>query len=102
MTRSRILGLGGPVGFFLAVLGYAVAVAMARIFVSLESHCVQACPVVKVEGFQFHHFYYGLTLATLSLGILLVTRRQRVRWEASLFFGMGVGLMADETGLLFL
>lgn len=102
MTRSRILGLGGPVGLFLASVGYAVAVAMARIFVSLESHCVQSCPIVKVEGFQFHHFYYGLTLATVSLGILLLSRRQRVRWDASFFFGIGVGLMADETGLLFL
>src|SRR2546427_11251302 len=75
---------------------------MARTFVSLEAHCVQACPVVRIEGLQFHHFYYGGILSAVSLGVLLLSRRQRVRWDASLFFGMGIGLMADETGFLFL
>src|SRR3989442_10614905 len=71
MRLSRVVGVGGPVGFLLASVGYAVSVTMARTFVSLESHCVQACPVVRVEGFQFHHFYYGLILSTVSLGMLL-------------------------------
>jgi|SRR5439155_8929091 len=102
MALSGVVGLGGPVGFLLASVGYAVSVTMARTFVSLESHCVQACPVVRIEGFQFHHFYYGLILSAVSLGMLLLSRRQRVRWDASLFFGMGIGLMADETGFLFL
>ena len=86
----------------MALVGYAVSVTMSRTFVSLESHCVQACPVVRIEGFQFHHFYYGVILSAVSLGVLLLSRRQRVRWDASLFFGMGIGLMADETGFLFL
>src|SRR5438552_9785536 len=102
MALSRVVGPGGPVGFLLALVGYAVSVTMARTFVSLESHCVEACPVVRIEGFQFHHFYYGVILSAVSLGVLLLSRRQRVRWDASLFFGMGIGLMADETGFLFL
>src|SRR5947208_8951695 len=101
MALSGVVGFGGPVGFLLASVGYAVSVTMARTFVSLESHCVEACPVVRIEGFQFHHFYYGVILSAVSLG-LLPSRRQRVRWDASLFFGMGIGLMADETGFLFL
>jgi len=36
----------------------------------------------------------------VSVGILSVTRRQRVRWDAALIFGMGAGLFADEAGLL--
>ena len=31
-----------------------------------------------------------------------MARRQRVRWDSSLFFGIGAGLLADEFGLLFL
>ena len=100
MALSRVVGLGGPVGFLLASVGYAVAVTMARTFVSLESHCVQACPVVRVGGFQFHHFYYGLVLVLVGMGFLAVTRRQRVRWDAALIFGLGAGLCADEAGLL--
>src|SRR5439155_22574669 len=102
MSLSRVVGPGGPVGFLLALVGYAVSVTMARTFVSLESHCVQACPVVRIEGFHFHHFYYGVILSAVSLGVLLLSRLQRVRWDVSLFFGMGIGLMVDETGFLFL
>lgn len=89
-------------GLFLASVGYTAAVAVARLFVNLESHCSQGCPVVKIEGFQVHHFYYGLVLSIASVCVLLLIGLQRVRWDASLFFGVGVGLMADETGLLFL
>src|SRR2546430_15981098 len=102
MRLSRVVGVGGPVGFLLASVGYAVSVTMARTFVSLESHCVQACPVVSVEGFQFHHFYYGLILSAVSLGMLLLSRRRRVRWDTSLFFCLGIGLMGDETWFPFL
>src|SRR5207245_10366806 len=101
MAFSRVVGVGGPVGFLLASVGYAVSVTMARTFVSLESHCVQACPVVRVEGFQFHHFYYGLILSTVSLGMLPVRRRHRLRWDAALVFGMVLGSMDDATGFLF-
>ncbi len=102
MTGPRIVGLEGPVGFILASLGYAVAVTMARTFVALEAHCVQACPIVKVEGFQFHHLYYGLIISAVSLGVLVLGRQRRVRWDASLLLGIGIGLTADETGFLFL
>src|SRR5437660_4000278 len=102
MALSGVVGLGGPVGFLLASVGYAVSVTMARTFVSLESHCVQACPVVRIEGFQFHHFYYGVILSAVSLGVLLLCRRRLVRWDASLFFGMGIGLLADESGFFLL
>jgi hypothetical protein len=34
------------------------------------------------------------------MSILAVTRRQRVRWDAALIFGIGIGLCADEAGML--
>jgi hypothetical protein len=49
---------------------------------------------------QLHHFYYGLAMLLMSVGFLSVTRRQRVRWDAALIFGIGAGLFADEAGLL--
>src|SRR2546428_419146 len=61
MALSRVAGVGGPVGFLLASVGDAVSVTMARTFVSLESHCVQACPVVRVEGFHLHQSYWSLS-----------------------------------------
>ncbi len=34
------------------------------------------------------------------MGVLAFTRRQRVRWDAALIFGIGIGLFTDEAGML--
>lgn len=98
------LGLGGPVGFSFATLGFSSAVLVARVweYVSLESYlnCGLSCPIRSSDVLQLHHFYYGLVLILVSIGFLAVTRRQRVRWDAALIFGIGAGLCADEAGLL--
>ncbi len=79
---------------------------MARVweYVSLESYlrCSPSCPVRSADVFQLHHFYYGLALLLVATGFLAVARRQRVRWDAALIFGIGVGLCVDEAGLLLL
>jgi len=49
-----------------------------------------------------HHSYNGLGFLIGSTTVLAMARRQRVRWDSSLFFGIGAGLLADEFGLLFL
>ena len=98
------LGLGGPVGFSFATLGFSSAVLVARVweYVSLQSYlrCDPSCPIRSSNLFQLHHFYYGLVLVLVGMGFLAVTRRQRVRWDAALIFGLGAGLCADEAGLL--
>ncbi len=98
------LGLGGPVGFSFATLGFSSAVFVARVweYVSLESYlrCGLSCPIRSSNVFQLHHFYYGLVLILVGMGFLAVTRRQRVRWDAALILGIGTGLCADEAGLL--
>ena len=38
----------------------------------------------------------------VSISFLAVTKRQRVRWDAALIFGIGAGLCVDEAGLLLL
>lgn len=90
----------GPVGLFFISLGYTVAVAIARLFVSLESVCTTHCPVFRVEGFRFHHMYYGFVLLAVSAGVMLYAADARTRWDSALVMGIGVGLIADEIGLL--
>ena len=100
------LGLGGPVGFSFATTGFCGSVLVARVweYVSLESYlrCGLSCPVRSSDLFQLHHFYYGLAMLLVALSFLAVTKRQRVRWDAALIFGMGAGLCVDEAGLLLL
>ena len=92
----------GPVGLFFVSLGYTVSIGIARLFVTLESVCTQSCPVIRVQGFRFHHMYYGALLLLVSLGIMVYASDARARWDSALVAGIGLGLVADEIGLLIL
>ena len=92
----------GPVGLFFVSLGYTVSVGIARLFVTLESVCTQNCPVIRVQGFRFHHMYYGALLLLVSLGVIAYASDARARWDSALVAGIGLGLVADEIGLLIL
>ncbi len=94
--------LDGPVGFSFATLGYSVAVVVARVFVTLEAHCTQACPVVRVQGFRLHHIFYGLVLLAISVSLLALAEDTRTKWDGALVAGIGAGLIIDEFGLLVL
>ncbi len=98
-TRTSFLG---PVGFFILALGYIVATSIARVFVAIESVCIQACPAIHVQGFRFHHMYYGFVIALVSAGVLFYAQDIRTRWDSALILGIGVGLIVDEIGLLIL
>ncbi|OLE68765.1 hypothetical protein AUF78_14550 [archaeon 13_1_20CM_2_51_12] len=92
----------GPVGLLFVSLGYTFAIGIARLFVTLESVCTQHCPVIKVQGFRFHHMYYGVLLLLVSLGVMIYASDARARWDSALVAGIGLGLIADEIGLLIL
>src|SRR5438034_1628760 len=92
----------GPVGLFFVSLGYTAAVGIARLFVTLESVCTQHCRVIRVQGFRFHHMYYGVLLLLVSLGVMIYASDARARWDSALVAGIGLGLIADEIGLLIL
>ena len=92
----------GPVGLFFVSLGYTVAALVARVFVLIESVCTSHCPVFNVQGFRFHHMYYGFILLAVASGVMLYAVDARARWDSALVAGIGLGLVADELGLLIL
>lgn len=102
MKSLRAPSPGGAVGLSFATLGYSIAVLVARAFVLLEAHCVQSCPVVHFSGFRMHHLYYGLVLLLVSASILAFAEDVRTKWDGALVVGIGLGLVADEVGLLIL
>ena len=102
MKSLSIPSPGGPVGLSFATLGYSVAVLVARAFVFMEARCVQSCPIVRVSGFRMHHLYYGLALILFSAAILAIAEDVRTKWDGALVVGIGLGLIADEVGLLIL
>ena len=55
---------------------------------------------IYIKGYQIHHFYFGsLILATGALLGLLSEGKKHLRIAAGLI-GIGIGLFADEIGLL--
>lgn len=55
---------------------------------------------IFIHGYHIHHFYFGtLALAAGSLMALLSENAKALRWAAGLI-GFGMGLFADEIGLL--
>jgi hypothetical protein len=79
-----------------------MAAFVARLFVALEAKCTQSCPIIRVQGFHVHHLYYGVILVLASSTIMVIATDVRTRWDAALIFGAGLGLVADEIGLLIL
>ncbi len=53
-----------------------------------------------VRQYHIHHFYYGIALISIAAWIGLVSDRETLKNWASIFFGVGLGLIADEIGLL--
>jgi hypothetical protein len=102
LKRVGAIGVSGPVGLSLILTGYAVAVLVARAFVSLIAHCTQSCPAIRIEGFHLHHFYYGVGFVLISVTALAFVVDVRTRWDAALVLGIGAGLALDEVGLVLL
>src|SRR5947199_9334121 len=102
LSRPKGAPVLGPVGFLLAAVGFTMAVIVARLFVAVEARCTQACPVIRVHGFHIHHLYYGVRLLLASSTIMVFAGDVRTRWDSALVVGAGLGLIADEVGLLVL
>jgi len=76
------------------LLAFLVTFALARLYSLNESY------YVFIQGFHIHHFFFG-TIALALGGVLAVTFRQKkVLRLASGLIGVGIGLFADEIGLL--
>ncbi|MBI3037059.1 hypothetical protein HYY73_04920 [Candidatus Woesearchaeota archaeon] len=50
--------------------------------------------------YHIHHFYYGIALLVASNWIALITNRPWPKYFAAVLFGFGLGIIADELGLL--
>jgi len=79
---------------FYGTLGFVAGFFGGRLFATLTGI------TVVQSGIHFHHFWYGLAMVVVTgwLGIAITTERLG-RLLASIF-GLGVGFIGDEVGLL--
>lgn len=80
---------------FLALLGFVTGFFGARTFAVLNPMVV-----VVQSGIHFHHFWYGLGFLAISGWLGIVRRSDRLDRIYALTYGLGVGFIGDEVGLL--
>jgi len=69
-------------------------------FVGARLYSVYIVHSVFFNGFHIHHFYFG-TLSLAIGGIIgILSQKNNFLQIASIFIGGGIGLFADEIGLL--
>ncbi len=80
---------------FLATLAFAGGFFGARAF-----HTILPEVMVITQGIHFHHFWYGLAMITVSGWLGIVANGERWSRVYAVVFGLGVGFVGDEVGLL--
>jgi len=81
---------------FIAIAAFLVSFFGSRLFATVCPTCV-----VVGSGIHFHHFWYGIGMVALTGWIAIVGRRtERLDRACALVYGLGLGLIGDEVGLL--
>ncbi len=53
-----------------------------------------------IKDYQIHHFFYGIGLIAISNWIALVTNKESMFKFSAVLFGLGLGQVIDEFGLI--
>lgn len=67
---------------------------MARAYSLFITHSIY------IRGYHIHHFYYGMLFLSIGGVLGILSRKRRSLQFASILIGAGIGLFADEIGLL--
>ncbi len=80
---------------FLAALSFAAGFFGARIF-----HTVFPDTMVFIGTIHVHHFWYGLALISLAGWLGIAYNSEKRNRTYAVLFGLGLGFVGDEVGLL--
>lgn len=79
----------------LALGSFIISFSVARVFTSLYPNVV-----LVTEGIHIHHFWFGLALLAVGGWVGISYTQKEIDMIASIMYGVGGGLIADEIGLL--
>lgn len=80
---------------FYGTLAFVAGFLGARLFATLNPTVV-----VVHNGIHFHHFWYGLVMVTAAGWLGIALSNVWLSRNLAIIFGLGVGLIGDEVGLL--
>ena len=78
----------------LVLFSFLISFAVVRTYSVLVGHSI------FIRGYQIHHFYFGMFSLSVGGLIALLSEDKRVMQISSILIGIGIGLFADEIGLL--
>ncbi len=85
-----------PTLSFLATLAFVTTFLVVRTFTTFYPGVI-----VEQAGIHFHHFWYGLAMIAAAGWLGIAWRRgERLDQVYAIVYGVGAGLIGDETGLL--
>lgn len=79
---------------------YIILVAFLLSFLIARMWSIYYGRSVFIYGFHIHHFYFGMLLLSAGGITGVLTNKEKPLRVASLLIGAGMGLFADEIGLL--
>jgi hypothetical protein len=94
-ARPSVPGSTGQGLAFIALLFFVVSFFVARIFTTIYPDTV-----VVSSGIHFHHFWYGLGMIVVAGWLGIASNKPEYDRAYAVVFGLGLGLVGDETGLL--
>src|SRR5713226_5330281 len=81
---------------FIAIAAFLASFFGSRLFATACLTCV-----VVGSGIHFHHFWYGIEMVVIVGWLAIVGKRtERLDRAYALVYGLGLGLIGDEVGLL--
>jgi hypothetical protein len=80
---------------FYGTLAFVAGFLGARLFATLNPRVV-----VVQNGIHFHHFWYGLVMVIVAGWTGIALSNVWLSRNLAILFGLGVGLIGDEVGLL--
>lgn len=95
MSRPQVAGSTGQGLTFLALLSFVFSFFVARVFTTIYPDAV-----VVSSGIHFHHFWYGFAMVVAAGWMAIASNRPEYDRAYAVIFGLGLGLIGDETGLL--
>ena len=94
MLRQR--GVTARYGLvFLSLLSFLISFFGSRVFTTLYPDTV-----VVSGGIHFHHFWIGILFVAASGGLALTVQNDSLNRVLAVVYGVGLGLIGDEVGLL--
>lgn len=77
-----------------------ILISFILFFIGARFYSLYIVRSVFFNGYHIHHFYFGMMLLSIGGMLGILSQKNKYLEIASIFIGGGIGLFADEIGLL--